>query len=203
METRCPLFRLGRLLVVPSLGLLLGACAVQDPLKVETRPMAANDRPRTIEQRIHQEVNALRRSQGLPPLARHKGLDALCRTHANYMIHNQGKAKLGNALPKTVTHYGFEGRVTAAKKIHGMGSIAENAAFSKPLAGDAGAAVVRALASSAEHRKNMLDHWKVTGVGVTVDANGNISICQIFALPRAAGGGGGWAGGPSDPFHNF
>ena len=143
---------------------------------------------------ILQGVNEYRRSNGLSTLQRHSGLDRLAQQHAEYMMKNRGSFSLHG---KNVSHYGFDGRVAAARHHHNMETISENVIAGTQINGDVASVLVRGWSSSGGHRKNMTDDWSATGIGVAIDKDGGVFATQLFGTPnlthsRWAGPSQGW-----------
>lgn len=117
-------------------------------------------------------VNHARDSERLPPLQRSQTLEQLARQHASAMrdagrlAHDLGE---GDAYIRTANHL---------PSLHLLG---ENLAH-------AGSTLDahRALWRSPSHRRNLLhrDHTHM-GVGVALDARGDIWVCQLFATEEA------------------
>lgn len=110
------------------------------------------------------------------------------------MMNNRGSFSLHG---KNVSHYGFEGRVDAARHHHNMETISENVIAGTKISGDVASKLVRGWAGSGGHRKNMIDDWSVTGIGVAVDADGGVFATQLFGIEnlthsRWAGPSQGW-----------
>ena len=157
----------------------LASCA-SPPQPATTRmPVSASLRPdSSITGRLHQEVNAYRRSQGETTLQRHAGLDSLAQAHCEYLRQHRGTFSLNG---KNVSHFGFEGRSLMARERYQMASVSENVAASSKVPGSSTQRIVALWKGSKDHHKNMLDDWTHTGVGVVVDSDGMVFATQLFS----------------------
>jgi uncharacterized protein YkwD len=165
------------LLAMFCAGAMVAACA-KKPEASEVAVPAARFSDSPLASRVFQEVNTYRRSQGARDLQRHAGLDRLARQHCEYLRQHRGTSALSG---KNVSHFGFEGRVMAARQLYHMTSVSENVAASSQPGANPAPAVVRLWAGSKDHRKNMLDDWTDTGIGVVVDSDGTVFATEIFA----------------------
>jgi uncharacterized protein YkwD len=111
-------------------------------------------------------TNAMRSAQGIRPLAEHGTLSNKAQAWAEHMAatgrleHSSLTADLG----------GLRWR-----------SLAENVGMSTPTS-DTLLTIHRKFASSASHRKNLLDpRFTHMGVGVAVDRAGRVWVAQVFA----------------------
>jgi uncharacterized protein YkwD len=127
---------------------------------------------------VFQEVNAYRRSQGAKELERHAGLDRLAQQHCEYLRQHRGTFSLSG---KNVSHFGFESRAFIARERFHIQHLGENVAAIQQAGPHPAPALVRLWAGSKDHRKNMLDKWTHTGVGVVMDADGMVFSTEIFA----------------------
>jgi len=135
-----------------------------EPASEAHEPVAS---PLADDARILDELNAVRRMQGVVPLRRSAELDAVARAHATRM------AAMGS-----VAHDAGDGDPTVRVRQAGIEArvIGENVAR----AGDAGSAH-RALWESPSHRGNMLSgRFRRVGIGVFRDARG-LWVTQLFA----------------------
>lgn len=162
-------------LVTAAAGLLFSSCA--SDLAVERVPMRQSDAASDNADRLHQSVNAHRRSLGKPPLRRHSGLDRLAYRHSRFMAANRGKFTLGS---ENISHHGFEDRALMAKRAYRMQAVAENVAGGK-IEGDIPAALTRSWTKSSKHHDNLSQDWDATGLGVHVADDGMVYATQLFA----------------------
>lgn len=151
----------------------LASCA--SPPAVATRvPVSVSIRPNaSITTRLYDDVNSYRRSQGGRELQRHPGLDSLAQAHSEYLRNHRGSFSLNG---KNVSHMGFEGRSLVARERLQMASISENV-----VAGLGTKNLIELWKDSNDHKKNMLDDWTHTGVGVAVDSDGMVFATQLFS----------------------
>lgn len=112
-------------------------------------------------------VNALRVSEGLPPLRRSARLDALALAHARAMRSKATVAHdVGNGDPAARV---LEGNVPAK-------DVGENVANAQDLR-----LAHRALYASPSHRKNLLSTgFSTIGIGVVRDDAGGVWVCELF-----------------------
>jgi uncharacterized protein YkwD len=132
----------------------------------------------TMSDRVFDEVNSYRRSQGLRDVQRHAGLDRLAQSHSEYLRNNRGKFSL---YGKNVSHYGFEGRAMAARQTLGMLSVSENVAAANYPGQAAPGVLLELWRTSKDHNHNMTEKWTHSGIGVVVDSDGMVFATQIFA----------------------
>lgn len=165
-----------RRLAPALLACLLASCATDTPFAMVEAGVAGG-RVRTIEARVFDEVNALRRSEGLPVLQRHPGLDRLARGHAQFMLQHRGEFSL---YGKNITHLGFAERALAARHLYGIGHLAENVSAGDRIEGDVAGRLAGGWSTSTDHRRNLLGRWQATGIGVAVDGAGNVAATQLF-----------------------
>jgi hypothetical protein len=129
----------------------------------EDTPRQSND-PRAA---LYAMVNAARESERVAPLERDAQLEALATEHAEAMrrarktAHDTGNGDLNRRLERA----GFE--LSAGENVAHAGSAA---------------LAQRALWASPSHRENLLFRgYNAVGIGVAVDADGTLWVCQIFA----------------------
>jgi uncharacterized protein YkwD len=132
----------------------------------------------TLTDRIFDEVNSYRRSQGLKEVQRHAGLDRLAQSHSEYLRQNRGKFSLHG---KNVSHYGFEGRAMDARQNLGMLSVSENVAAANYPGQSAPGVLLELWRNSRDHHHNMTEKWTHSGIGVVVDSDGMVFATQLFA----------------------
>lgn len=167
-------FRVVSFAGVLSSMLLLGAWAdAQTP--PENKPPAQGASPAADEsvRKVHDQINAYRRSKGLEPLALDPFLTTVASEHSRNMA--EGKAEFG--------HEGFEGRARAIREQVTYSGVAENVGMNmgKP---DPESAVVEGWINSPEHLKNIRGEFDLTGIGKAKREDGRIYYTQIF-LKRA------------------
>ncbi|MEB3211811.1 MAG: CAP domain-containing protein [Leptolyngbyaceae bacterium] len=117
---------------------------------------------------IHQQINEFRRSQDLPPLSFNPVLSEQARQHSLTMAENG-----------TLSHDGFDERVSAIQKAISLRSAAENVAANSGFDTPAQQAVEGWL-TSEEHRQNILGNFDQTGIGIAENAEGEYYFTQIF-----------------------
>jgi uncharacterized protein YkwD len=114
------------------------------------------------------EINNFRIAHGLNKLQLDNYISQLAKDHSKLMA--QHKIEFG--------HGGFSARTHELyKKFSHSSGMAENVAYAdldqtKPL--------VHSWLTSSGHRKNILGHFNLTGIGVANDANGRVYATQIF-----------------------
>lgn len=174
-----------RFLGVICLGALASCANPPEPSQTTRMAVSASLRPdSSLSGRIHQEVNAYRRSRGARELQRHAGLDRLAQQHCEYLRRNRGTFSLHG---KNVSHFGFEGRAFVARERLNMASVSENvAAANHPGATDRAATLIGLWKGSKDHHKNMIDDWTQTGIGVVVDSDGMVFATQLFATVNSS-----------------
>lgn len=163
----------------------LSSCANQSD---STRmPVSATLNPETptirrsgnsMSDRVFDEVNSYRRSQGLGNVQRHAGLDRLAQSHSEYLRTNRGKFSI---YGKNVSHFGFEGRAMFARQNLGMLSVSENVAAANYPGQAAPGVLLELWRTSKDHNHNMTEKWTHSGIGVVVDSDGMVFATQIFA----------------------
>lgn len=131
-----------------------------------------------VSDQVHRAVNNYRSTKGKHPLSRHHGLDRLASQHSRFLMTNGGSFSLHG---RKVSHYGFEGRVLAARRIHSMDTIGENVAAGKVGQEQAGNGLLKLWQSSKGHHKQLLEDWHYTGIGSASGADGTVYCTQIFA----------------------
>jgi uncharacterized protein YkwD len=163
----------------------LSSCANQSdstrmPVSATLNPESTTIRRsgNSMSDRVFDEVNSYRRSQGLGAVQRHAGLDRLAQSHSEYLRANRGKFSL---YGKNVSHYGFEGRAMAARETLGMLSVSENVAAANYPGQAAPGVLLELWRTSEDHHHNMTEKWTHSGVGVVVDSDGMVFATQIFA----------------------
>ena len=119
---------------------------------------------------LYAMVNAARASERLAELARDERLEALAQAHAEAMrrarktAHDTGDGDLNQRL----TQLGLE--LEAGENVAHAGSAA---------------LAQRALWASPSHRENLLfPRFNVLGIGVALDPDGTLWVCQVFGSAR-------------------
>ncbi|MDQ2721196.1 MAG: CAP domain-containing protein [Bacteroidota bacterium] len=117
---------------------------------------------------ILSETNQFRKSEGLSELTIREELNAIAQKHSEDMA--SGRVPFG--------HDGFYNRSEmASKEIKDLLGFAENVAYGAT----SGNQVVTLWKNSPGHRRNMLGHYKYTGIGIAKDSNGRIYYTEFFA----------------------
>jgi len=167
--------------VVAVIGSLLASCGPQ--LATTKVPVSAPaHRESSLSSNLFSEVNAYRNSKGANALVRHPGLDRLAQEHCEYLRKNRGKFDI---YGPNVSHYGFEGRVLAARQAYNIDSLGENVISSNRSVGaNTAKGLVKSWANSRNHEYNMRASWSCSGIGVVVDKDGTIFATQIFGTPN-------------------
>lgn len=120
-----------------------------------------------IVQGILDDVNTYRRQHHLAPLQLDATISAQAKIHSIEMANH--KEPFGH------TH--FLDRVTAIRKqIKNSGAAAENVAFNYKDAHD----VVKNWLLSPGHKRNIVGHYNLTGIGIARDHNGKLYFTQLF-----------------------
>jgi len=157
-------------------GVLSSCTAPAVPDKVPVSASLHSGNP--LATQMFQAVNDYRRSQGARELLRHAGLDSLARKHCEYLRQHRGTFKLDGTY---VSHVGFDGRSLVAREIYNMPNISENVAAASHAGANPVPSLMALLKNSKDHRKNMLDNWTHTGVGVVVDPEGMAYVTELFS----------------------
>ena len=126
---------------------------------------------------LYRAINQYRKSKGIKPLERHRGLDNLAYQHSRYMAENRGQFTLGS---KNISHYGFENRARVAKTSFRMVHVAENVAGGK-ISGNIPQKLLESWNLSNKHANNLKADWDVTGLGVHITEDGIVYATQLFA----------------------
>ena len=156
---------------------VLASCA--DTITRARVPVSTATHPdNSLPTRFFQTVNDYRHSQGAAELQRHAGLDQLARKHCEYLSEHHGAFSLEG---KNVSHIGFDGRTLVAREIYHMPNISENVAAANHPGAYPVPVLLALMKSSQTHRKNMLDVWTHTGVGIVVAPDGTTYVTQLFA----------------------
>ena len=167
---------INHLLTTILAGVLVSCANTPTPTRVPVSTAARSDN--SLGTQLFQAINDYRRSQGSAELQRHAGLDQLARKHSEYLSEHQGTFSLEG---KNVSHMGFEGRTLVAREIYHMSNISENVAAANHPGAYPVPVLLALMKSSQNHRKNMLDVWTHTGVGIVVAPDGTTYVTQLFA----------------------
>lgn len=124
-----------------------------------------------IEDSVHQQINQLRREQGLPALRRDAAMDGQARIHSQNMA--SGRVPFG--------HIGFAQRIQATG-IPYRGA-AENVAFNGGYS-DPATKAVQGWRYSSGHWRNIIGNYNLTGIGVAKNSRGHYYFTQLFILTR-------------------
>ena len=121
-----------------------------------------------LVQDVLSQTNQFRKSKGLTKLIMRNELNAIAQQHSANMA--SGRVAFG--------HNGFAKRnAMAGAIISQLNSFAENVAYGAT----SGNQVVSLWKSSSGHRRNMLGHYKYTGIGTAKDKHGQIFYTEVFA----------------------
>ncbi|MGM3305012.1 CAP domain-containing protein [Anabaena sp. WFMT] len=130
-----------------------------------------NSQNSTLEKLVFEQINQYRVAQGMPKLTLNANISQQARIHSQNMA---------NGIVK-FSHHGFEQRVKAIPLSYN--SAAENVAFNVGYSNPANQAVIGWL-NSPGHLKNIHGQYKLTGVGVAINAKGEVYLTQIFLNTR-------------------
>lgn len=154
--------------------------------------------PAALAARIHQEVNAARAQQGLPPLSWQAALADIARGHSrdmaaqDYFAHT---SPAGKSMRDRYTQAGYECAQRVGSEIHlGAENIAMHTLYRQVVIGSNGqrdyewlddAALARKVVAgwmeSAGHRRNILSPtWQHEGIGLAFNAAFEVLITQNF-----------------------
>lgn len=124
----------------------------------------------SYEAYCHQEINRVREEHGLKALTWWPELSDCAREHCQNMADE--KCEVG--------HHGFKKRFKSMKKIAQISFFGENVAFcygyENPIE-----ISVEGWMESEGHRKNILENFEETGIGVAISEDGRFYITQLFA----------------------
>jgi uncharacterized protein YkwD len=147
-------------------------------------PVSVSSRPdSSLSGKTFQEINAFRRSHGKGTLQRHSGLDRLAQQHSEYLRAHRGTFSLKG---RNVSHIGFEGRALVARERFHMENVSENVASANSPGANYSSLLVKLWDGSKDHKKNMLDSWSHSGIGIVVDSDGTVFATQLFATLNGA-----------------
>ena len=145
--------------------LLVSACTVAEDAEEVSFTFT------TMEQDVHDRVNAHRQSIGLEPLEADPAIGVESRAHSENML--AGTVDFG--------HDGFDGRVERIGESIEWMSTGENVATNQGFA-DPAATAVEGWLDSPPHRENIEGEFNLAGVGIAEGTDGLFYFTQIFAL---------------------
>jgi uncharacterized protein YkwD len=136
----------------------------------ESRPGLRSATP--LEQAVFQQVNAYRARQQIPALQWQESLAQQARQHSQAML-----------ASTQVGHTGFAQRLAAVGRVLPWASAAENVAYTQGMQ-DPVTQAVQGWLNSPGHRHNLEGPFTLTGIGVAVNARGEVAFTQIFLKPK-------------------
>lgn len=164
--------------ILPAIAAIgLSSCADQAGIDRQNVPTRGTS---SLSSKLVEDVNAYRRAKGSRSLQRHQGLDHLAQKHCEYLRRNRGTFDL---YGKNVSHDGAHGRHLIAIQNLNMLNSAENVASiqKSPTDAQTSQSIVKMWGKSKNHDFGMRgDSWTHTGVGVSIDADGQVFATQIF-----------------------
>ena len=147
-------------------GFSRGAIVVsQQTGNPQTRAAASNS---AMEQAVLQQINEYRRQKGLPVLTLNATITQQARSHSQDM-----------AQSRVLSHDGFNARIQTIGKTIAYRAAAENVAFNMGFAKPDQQAV-QGWIKSTGHRQNIEGNYRLTGIGVAKNAQGEYYFTQIF-----------------------
>jgi len=151
---------------------LFTACS---PSLKTTRVQVSSGRSEvSLADRLNQDINSYRASKGGAALKRHQGLDAIAQKHCEYLASQIGN---GGLTGGSANHDGFDGRVLVARRVHRFSMLGENVVVST---NHSSAHLLKILAKSKSHERNMRDKWTHIGIGVVTTPSGVVISTQEF-----------------------
>lgn len=127
--------------------------------------------------RLREAANSYRRSNGKSTLTNHAGLQELAQQHSEAM-----------ARSGTLSHAGSSTRSDIASSKYQIRATAENVMRWPVSGGRDPQKMLQTWIDSSGHRRNMLDgSYRVTGLGIAQNEEGNIWVTQMFGWPPGAG----------------
>lgn len=133
-------------------------------------PLQSSDQVTALETKLIRMVNDVRAKHGLQPTGMWDVLGYYARCHSQDMA--AGKVKFG--------HGGFEQRAVGVQRYAQLDSMGENVAYFHNV-NDPLQLAVEMWMKSPDHRKNILDSYRETGIGIAFDEDGRCYITQLFA----------------------
>lgn len=128
----------------------------------------------TLEREVFRRVNGYREAAGLHSLRWSEEIAAIARAHSVAMA--QGGVAFG--------HDGIEARRAEVGRRVQWSAIAENVARNDYPRDSTAIVAVRGWLASPGHLVNIEGPYRMTGIGVAVDATGLYYFTQIFVRPR-------------------
>lgn len=165
----------GRLLALLLLPVMLSSCEVRVvgkgtdnyPREFKSRGSRSMN-AKALEDSIFRGINQYRQTNGLPPLKRSRGLDAMARNHSQQMI-DRGR----------LSHDGFDSRAADAEQSDNFTKVTENVAYNQN-APDPAVTAIEGWIESSGHNRNILDPDATeTGIGVTIQGS-TVYATQMF-----------------------
>ena len=166
-----------RLLLLLGLMPLFSGCIPQGLPEQRTMP------PKVAgwSQEIHRQLNAFREEKGLPPLARHDGLEQLALDHCEWLVDKRGTSFIHGS---NVSHSGQHYRSRVARIEHGMEAWGENVGYIGHTPDDPARRLILLWQNSPSHRKAMLGNWTHAATGIRVDEDGAIFATMNFGRTK-------------------
>ncbi len=124
-----------------------------------------------MEKELVQLINDERKKEGLKPLVEWNSLTRIARDHSKNMADDA--VDFG--------HDGFEDRFDDIQDYGYVTRFAENVAFSYNVK-DHLKTAVRGWMRSEGHRRNILDAFEETGIGIAFNKKGEFYVTQLFAV---------------------
>ena len=121
-----------------------------------------------MEQAVLQQINEYRRQKSLPVLTLNATISQQARSHSQDM-----------AQSRVLSHDGFDTRIQTIGKTIAYRAAAENVAFNMGYANPDRQAV-QGWIKSAGHRQNIEGNYRLTGIGVAKNTQGEYYFTQIF-----------------------
>ena len=123
--------------------------------------------PPTLVMDIHDQINAYREENRLPPLEWDTRIEPIAQTHSFRMA--QAEIPTGPAGIKERTE-------ELLGTIPGLTAMAENIVVGPPLPD----MLVEVWVKSKRHRKNIRGNYKYTAIAASMDPQGQVYVTQIF-----------------------
>ncbi|WP_373542346.1 CAP domain-containing protein [Chamaesiphon sp.] len=133
-----------------------------------TNPPTPAPAMNSLELATYNLVNKYRQSRNLPPLVADPEISAQAKAHSEQM-----------ARSGSMSHDGFNERVTSVAKTIVYRSAAENVAYNMGY-GQPDLVAVKGWIESPGHQHNMVGRYDLTGIGVAKNAKGEYYFTQIF-----------------------
>ena len=121
-----------------------------------------------MEQAVLQQINEYRRQKGLSTLTLNATISQQARIHSQDMANSH-----------VLSHDGFDTRIQTIGKSIAYRAAAENVAYNMGYANPDRQAVTGWLKSTG-HRQNIEGNYRLTGIGVAKNAQGEYYFTQIF-----------------------